>query len=156
MFNNPLQQSVASSLRVQFFRELSLKDQKLAEVQQAAAEKEKAFVQRLDEVKKSEEALTSKLSERLAEMQRQLSVVTAQEKALVQRLAEVKASEEASSSKLILTERNLDEMRSALAAAEAKEKMHTENLAEVEKSMSRLSESSHSMLLLVLLVGLIC
>ncbi len=149
MFNNHLQQSAAVSLRVQFFRELSLKDQKLAEVQKAAAEKEKAFVQRLNEVKKSEEASTSKLSERLVEMQRQLSVAMAHEKALIQQLAEVKASEEASSSKLSLTERNLEELRRAFAAAEEKEKAHTENLAEVEKYMSRLNTSSHSMLLSV-------
>ncbi|KAF4584950.1 hypothetical protein EYR40_001776 [Pleurotus pulmonarius] len=139
----PQAQSAAVSLRVQFFRELSLKDQKLAEVQKAAAEKEKALVQRLNEVKKSEEASTSKLSERLVEMQRQLSVATAQEKALIQRLAEVKVSEEASSSKLSLTERNLEELRRALVAAEEKETAHTENLTEVEKSMSRLNESSH-------------
>ncbi|KAF9500245.1 hypothetical protein BDN71DRAFT_1440844 [Pleurotus eryngii] len=145
----PQAPSAASSLRVQFFRELSLKDQKLSEVQKAALEKEKAFIQRLDEARKSEEALSSKLNlsdGRLLEMQRRLSVATAQEKALIQRLAEVRTSEEASSSKLSLTERNLGELRRALAAAEAKEKAHAEKLAEVEKfkeSMARLSESNH-------------
>ncbi|KAF7419273.1 hypothetical protein PC9H_001860 [Pleurotus ostreatus] len=145
----PQAPSAANSLRVQFFRELSLKDQKLAEVQRAAAEKEKAFVQRLNEARKSEEVLSSKLSlsdEKLVEMQRRLSVATAQEKALIQRLAEVRTSEEASSSKLSLTERNLGELRRALAAAEAKEKAHAEKLAEVEKFKelkSRLSESNH-------------